>query len=186
MVLNLLWKLMRAAWKTQAILSEWCRAVTTFSPKEQDSCNINQFRGIALRNVEGKIFFFVVAKQVTNSLLENNFINTSCQKAGVPGFPSCMEHSTMILEQIQAVKRDKSDLKSLPKCDHQPQGRRGVKALVISEVVRLEGERDKSADLTAECREAGWKAVIYPVEVRCRGFIGTNPSAPREEWDCQE
>jgi len=29
-------------------------------------------------------------------------------------------------------------------------------------------------DLTAECREAGWSAVSYPVEVGCRGFVGTS------------
>ena len=84
--------------------------MTTFIPKEQDSCNINQFRGIDLLNMEGKIFFSLVAKLVTSYLLENNYINTSCQKAGVPGFPGCMEHSTMIWEKIQTAKRGRSDL----------------------------------------------------------------------------
>lgn len=110
MVLKLLWKLMRVSWKAQNIPSEWSRAVTTFIPKEQNSCNINQFRGIALLNVEGKIFFSVVAKCLTNYLLSNCYIDTSCQKAGVPGFPGCVEHSTMIWEQIQTAKRENQDL----------------------------------------------------------------------------
>ena len=100
-VLKLLWKLMRVAWKTQAIPSEWTKAVfSTFIPKEQDSRKINQFRGMALLNVEGKIFFSVVAKRMTSYLLENSYIDTSCQKAGIPGFPGCVEHSTMIWNQI--------------------------------------------------------------------------------------
>ncbi|XP_061749210.1 uncharacterized protein LOC133547614 isoform X2 [Nerophis ophidion] len=32
----------------------------------------------------------------------------------------------------------------------------------------------KYADLAAECREAGWSTTIYPVEVGCRGFVGTS------------
>lgn len=60
--------------------------------------------------MEGKIFFSVVAKRLTNYLLSNCYIDTSCQKAGVPGFPGCVEHSTMIWEQIQTAKREKQDL----------------------------------------------------------------------------
>ncbi len=63
---------MCSAWKTQSIPPAWSRAVTTFIPKEKDSRNINQFRGIALLNVEGKIFFSVMAKRMTNFLLANN------------------------------------------------------------------------------------------------------------------
>ncbi|KAK0155306.1 hypothetical protein N1851_002364 [Merluccius polli] len=47
---------------------------------------------------------------MTNYLLENGYIDTNCQKAGVPGFPGCVEHSTMIWDQIQKAKREKIDL----------------------------------------------------------------------------
>ena len=110
MVLKLLWKLMRAAWKTQSIPLAWSTAATTFIPKVKDSHNITQFRGISLLNVEGKIFFSVMARRMTSYLLANNYIDTSCQKAGVPGFPGCVEHSAMIWEQIQTAKRRKLDL----------------------------------------------------------------------------
>lgn len=60
--------------------------------------------------MEGSIFFAVLAKCITTYLLANHYINTSCQKAGVPGFPGCMEHTAMIWEQIQAAKRNRSDL----------------------------------------------------------------------------
>lgn len=48
---------------------------------------------------------------MTSYLLANNYIDTGCQKAGVPGFPGCIEHSAMIWEQIQSAKRNKSDLR---------------------------------------------------------------------------
>ncbi len=92
------------------IPSAWCRAVTVFIPKEKDSCNISQFRGIALLNVEGKIFFSVMATRMTSYLLANKYIDTSCQKAGVPGFPGSMKHSAVILDQNQTAKHNKSDL----------------------------------------------------------------------------
>ncbi len=89
MVLKLLWKLMGVAWKSKAIPAACNRAVTTFIPKEKDSCYISQLWGIALLNVEGKIFFSVMAKWMISYLLANNYIDTGCQKAGVPGFPGC-------------------------------------------------------------------------------------------------
>ena len=109
-VLRHLWKLLRVAWKNQVIPSEWQRAVTVFIPKEQNSSTIGQFRSIALLNVEGKIFFSILAKRLTSYLTSNGYIDTSCQKAGVPGFPGCVEHSAVIWEQIQRAKREKGDL----------------------------------------------------------------------------
>ncbi|KAL2104213.1 hypothetical protein ACEWY4_001081 [Coilia grayii] len=96
--------------KNQVIPSEWQRAVTVFIPKEANSTTIGQFRSIALLNVEGKIFFSILAKRVTSYLVSNGYIDTSCQKAGVPGFPGCVEHSAVIWEQIQRAKRERSDL----------------------------------------------------------------------------
>ncbi|KAL2078851.1 hypothetical protein ACEWY4_024595 [Coilia grayii] len=109
-VLKHLWRLLRVAWKNQVIPSEWQRAVTVFIPKEANSTTIGQFRSIALLNVEGKIFFSILAKRVTSYLVSNGYIDTSCQKAGVPGFPGCVEHSAVIWEQIQRAKRERRDL----------------------------------------------------------------------------
>ncbi len=102
-VLEVLWHLSRTAWKKQLIPSEWQRAVAVFIPKEANSKDIGQFRNIVLLNVEGKIFFSVLARRMSTYLLENNYIDTSCQKAGVPGFPGCVEHSMMIWDQNLVV-----------------------------------------------------------------------------------
>ncbi|KAJ8344224.1 hypothetical protein SKAU_G00315530 [Synaphobranchus kaupii] len=36
----------------------------------------------------------------------------------------------------------------------------------------FERKKTKYSELAAECREAGWKTTIYPVEIGCRGFVG--------------
>lgn len=44
----------------------------------------------------------MVAKRVTNYLLENNYTDTSCKKESVSRFLGCVEYSAMTWEQIQA------------------------------------------------------------------------------------
>ena len=43
-------------------------------------------------------------------MLENGYINTSVQKAGIPGFPGCLEHTSMIWHTIQESKKLRRDL----------------------------------------------------------------------------
>ena len=45
-----------------------------YIPMEQNSTEINQFRQISLLNVEGKIFFSVMAFRLTKYLTENGYI----------------------------------------------------------------------------------------------------------------
>ena len=42
-------------------------------------------------------------------LKDNNFTHTLVQKAGISGFSGCLEHSTMMLHQIQAAKKEGKD-----------------------------------------------------------------------------
>ncbi|MDG2555426.1 reverse transcriptase family protein, partial [Vibrio parahaemolyticus] len=65
---------------------------------------------ISLLNVEGKIFFSVVAQRLASYLERNSLIDTMVQKAGIPCFARCLEHTSMIWHQIQAAKIKKRDL----------------------------------------------------------------------------
>ena len=109
-VLRFLWKLMKVVWKKQVIPKAWRRAGGIFIPKERDSLEISQFRPISLLNVEGKVFFSVVAQRLSSYLEKNRLIDTSVQKAGIPGFSGCLEHTSMIWHQIQSARREKRDL----------------------------------------------------------------------------
>ncbi len=105
-VTKILCKLMWVVWKNQFIQVEWQEAVVIFIPKEWNSTTIDQFRSIALLNVEGKLFFSVLARRMTSFLSRNHYIDTSCQKAGLSGFPGCIEHTSVIWEQIKCAKRE--------------------------------------------------------------------------------
>ena len=109
-VLRYLWRLMRIVWQKGIIPKAWRRAGGVLIPKEKDAADISQFRPISLLNVEGKIFFSVLAQRLSIYLEKNKYVDTSVQKAGIPGFSGCLEHTSMIWHQIQAAKKDKRDL----------------------------------------------------------------------------
>ncbi|KAL1263729.1 hypothetical protein QQF64_006468 [Cirrhinus molitorella] len=109
-VLKYLWKLMKVAWEKGIIPKAWRRAGGILIPKEKNSSTIDQFRQISLLNVEGKIFFSVVAQRISVFLQKNNFVDISVQKAGISGFSGCLEHTNVIWHQIQTAKKEKKDL----------------------------------------------------------------------------
>ena len=109
-VLSILTGLLQRAWREGFVPEEWCWADGVWIPKEQNSVGIGSFRPISLLNVEGKIFFGVFAKRLTTFLLANGYIDTSVQKAGIPGFPGCLEHSQMIWNSLMTAKRLKQEL----------------------------------------------------------------------------
>jgi len=110
LVLGELTVLLQRVWKENLIPQDWCLADGIQIPKEKNSVGIGNFRPISLLNVEGKIFFGVIARRMTNFLMDNGLIDTSVQKAGIPGFPGCLEHAQMIWNSIRTAKQDKSEL----------------------------------------------------------------------------
>lgn len=90
--LRILWKLMKVVWE------------------KKDSTSISQFNPISLLNVEGKIFFSIITQRLSTYLLKNCFIDTSIQKASLPGFPGCLEHINVIWQQIQSAKKERKEL----------------------------------------------------------------------------
>ncbi|KAK0147793.1 Chloride channel protein 2 [Merluccius polli] len=81
-----------------------------FIPKEENSTEIKQFRTISLLNVEGKIFFGILARRLTTFMLDNDYMDTSVQKGGVPWVPGCLEHTSVISKMIEDAKRNHGDL----------------------------------------------------------------------------
>ena len=105
-VLMYLWKLMVIVWKKGTILRMRRRAGGIFSLKEKNTVTIGQIQPISLLNVEGKIFFVWVARRLVSYLKAD----LSVQKAGIPEFSGCLEHSSMIWHQIQAARTEGRDL----------------------------------------------------------------------------
>ena len=69
----------------------WKKAEGIHIPKEKDSKGLNQFRPISLLNVEGEIFFSIMASMLTEFVMSNQYLDISVQKGGIPGVPSCIE-----------------------------------------------------------------------------------------------
>ena len=102
-----LFKILKTAWNKKNSAKTWSTAEGIFIPKINDAEAIGDFRVIAKTNVEGKIFFGVIARRLTDFLLDNGYVDTTVQKAGIPGFPGCLEHSAMIWDVIQAAREEK-------------------------------------------------------------------------------
>ena len=109
-VLRKLTVLLQQVWKKGIVPQEWCLADGIWIPKEMQSKGITNFRPISLVNVEGKIFSGVLTRRMTTFPMSNHYINTSIQKAGIPGFPRCLEHSQMTWNSILSAKRDKTEV----------------------------------------------------------------------------
>lgn len=101
---------LKLAWKNYHISQQWVIAAGVYIPKEKNSRDISQFRPISLLNVEGKIFLAFLASRLTKYLLDNEYIDTSVHKGGVPGIAGCLEHGNMIWEAIQKAKIKRKDL----------------------------------------------------------------------------
>lgn len=96
-------------------------------------------------DVEGKIFWSIVANRRTSYLLNNEYIDPSVQKGGVPGYSGCLEHTSAISQIIKEAKSNKNtravvwlDLaKAYPSVPHQLIQRALEHYQVPTEVVKL-------------------------------------------------
>ena len=102
-ILKHLWRLLKVVWRKGKIPSCWQKAEGCFIPKEEKSEDITQFRTISLLNVEGKIFS-IIARRMTSYMTDKNYVDTSVQKGGIPGFSGCIEHTSIISQLIQEMK----------------------------------------------------------------------------------
>jgi len=109
-LLRHLWNLMKVIWRKGKIPSYWQRTDGYFVPKEEDSKEISQLRTISLLNVEGKIFFAVLARRLTTYMTGNSYVDTSVQKGRIPGFSRCIEQTSITSQLIGEAKVTKGDL----------------------------------------------------------------------------
>ncbi|XP_072913309.1 uncharacterized protein [Hemitrygon akajei] len=98
------WRLLKVVWRQGVVPLSWSEAEGVYIPKEENSTTLNQFRPISLLNVEGKIKFGILAERVSSFVIKSGLVNTPVQKAGIPGFPGCLVHSSMIWHTIQEPK----------------------------------------------------------------------------------
>lgn len=66
------------------------------SGRSTDTKGEEKFHAISFFNVEGKVFFSVIAQRLNICLDKNKFVDMTIQKAGISGFSGCLEHTNMI------------------------------------------------------------------------------------------
>ena len=55
------------------------------------------------------MYMSVLAKRISGYMVENSYIDTSIQMAGIPGFSGCIEYTSVISQLIKEVKKDKKN-----------------------------------------------------------------------------
>ncbi|KAJ8014696.1 hypothetical protein DPEC_G00018330 [Dallia pectoralis] len=108
-----LWKILKVIWRRGKVAKQWRFAEGVWIPKEEESKTIDQFKIISLLSVEGKIFFSIVARRLTDYLLRNSYIDTSLQKGGITKVPGCLEHTGVGTQLIREARENKGDLVAL-------------------------------------------------------------------------
>ena len=109
-IVTILWRLIKEFWKRHRISNTDRTAEGCFIPKEDESKHIQQFRTISLLNVEGKILLSILSNRITKFWLENEYIDISVQKGGIPGVSGCLEHTSVLTQLIKDTVRNKGDL----------------------------------------------------------------------------
>ncbi|XP_049336392.1 uncharacterized protein LOC125802421 [Astyanax mexicanus] len=108
-LLRHLWKILKVIWRRGKVADQWRHAEGVWIPKEENSRDISQFRTISLLSVEGKVFFSIVSRRLTEFLLKNSYIDPSVQKGGISA-PGCLEHTGVVTQLIREAHENKGDL----------------------------------------------------------------------------
>ena len=64
---------------------------------------------MSLLNVEVKMYMSVLGKRISGYMVENSYIDSSIQQAGILGFSGCIEYTSVITQLIKEAKKDKKN-----------------------------------------------------------------------------
>ena len=111
--MSFLFKIFKSCVKLSFVPIEWRVAAEVYVPKVDPPIpnKIDDFRPIALLNVEGKLFFSLIAKRFENHIIKKNkFIQTSIQKGCMEKVPGCWEHMSLVWEELKDSKLKNSNI----------------------------------------------------------------------------
>lgn len=57
-------------------------------------------------NVEGKVFIAVLAKRISGYFVDNRYIKSSLQKAGITRFSGYVEHTRQLIKEAKEGKKN--------------------------------------------------------------------------------
>ena len=112
-ILNALFRIMERVKQSGKVPLKWRIAEGIFIPKvdKPNSDSLGDYRQIALGNVEGKLFWSLVADRFYKYLVaDNSIINTSCQKGSVQKMSGVWEHTSMVWSALKDCKSRKKSI----------------------------------------------------------------------------
>ena len=95
-------------WEQHRVPQSWKQGVIHLIPKsaaEGASHIPSNFRPIALNSCVGKLFTTILKNRWLRFMVSNNFLDTSTQKAFLPGVPGCLEHYWKLSEIIRGAHK---------------------------------------------------------------------------------
>ncbi|KAL5270090.1 hypothetical protein ACHWQZ_G003546 [Mnemiopsis leidyi] len=105
-----LWSINRVAYEN-GYYPDNCRIFEgVYIPKADGDFGPSTGRPISLGNVQGKIFLAVVARRLTEFMVNNKYVDMSVQKGGLPGVKGCIEHFGAMWEVIKDARLNRRDL----------------------------------------------------------------------------
>lgn len=101
---EILYSIIRRIWKSGKIPPSWqCATIRLFHKKGATDDPAN-FRPISLSNSDGKIFFALVSKAISQHMIRNNYFDRRVQKGFLPGIAGCLEHSSLLSEALRDAR----------------------------------------------------------------------------------
>ena len=89
-------------------------AVCNGTLEQPSPSKIEDFRRIALLNVEGKLFFSLISKRLEKHIIANNeFINTSVQKGCMGKVLGCWEHMSVVWGALKEARCNKLNVANI-------------------------------------------------------------------------
>lgn len=101
-------EIIRTAWSTGSVPSEWKRACTIFVHKKEDTNDPTNFRPITLQSVPLKVLTSCIRNAIFNFLAANNYIEQKIQKGFTPGLSGTFEQTAQkadIINKARAKQR---------------------------------------------------------------------------------
>ena len=99
--------------KSKKVPLNWRVSDGVFIPKvdKPTSTDINDYRQIALMNVEGKIFWALVGNRLYKYLVEDNsYIKSNAQKGSIREMAGCWEHTSMVWTALKDARSRRKTL----------------------------------------------------------------------------
>jgi hypothetical protein len=106
-------KLFQECWRSGSVPYQWKHGVIKLVPKSttaEDPSNRGKYRPIALTSCLSKLFTSVLKWQLEPFLIANSFLDSSLQKAFIPGVPGCTEHQFKLWRALQDAKEQQRSL----------------------------------------------------------------------------